>query len=317
MIRKVCPICEQTMSLPHYCKNCRQFVKSPYVRDITYYLNESHPEGEKDCDYHNVHRGRESRNAKDMGRRAGRTIREHTGTGRKRIWLAFLGIYVAIQLIGAVGSVVAKRYVQADRDVDEDESFRRLSDEEVQEEGTPCNSNGHYSVTGEEMAREILRIIDNGGYEIDSVDTSSWNYEDIVGDELWTDYEISIDHYMYRKDSGFKDLDPDLLLDSMTVNYDTATGELHGVSMYMTEVGSGAFMAGRIVEFLQEQEEIPGDQAYGELVEGEIRSCSDRGEDEEESGGWMEIPDEGDDRTEVYFHETDGGIYVRVWKGRE
>lgn len=49
----------------------------------------------------------------------------------------------------------------------------------------------------------------------------------------------------------------------------------------------------------------------------EIRSCSDRGEDGEESGGWMEIPDEGDDRTEVYFHETDGGIYVRVWKGRE
>ena len=117
MIRKVCPICEQTMSLPHYCKNCRQFVKSPYVRDITYYLNESHPEGEKDCDYNNVHRGRESRKAKDMGRRAGRTIREHTGMGRKRIWLAFLGIYVVIQLIGAVGSVVAKRYVQADRDV--------------------------------------------------------------------------------------------------------------------------------------------------------------------------------------------------------
>ena len=62
---------------------------------------------------------------------------------------------MVIQLIGAVGSVVAKRYVQADRDVDEDESFRRLSDEEVQEEGIPCNSNGHYSVTGEEMAQEI------------------------------------------------------------------------------------------------------------------------------------------------------------------
>lgn len=54
MIRKVCPICEQVMTIPHYCKFCRQFVKTPYVRDITYYLNESHPADEKECTYHGV-----------------------------------------------------------------------------------------------------------------------------------------------------------------------------------------------------------------------------------------------------------------------
>ncbi|MEW4414639.1 hypothetical protein [Clostridium sp. AN503] len=52
MVRKICPICDQVMGASHYCKNCKSWVKHPYVRDVTYYLNERHPANESDCSYH-------------------------------------------------------------------------------------------------------------------------------------------------------------------------------------------------------------------------------------------------------------------------
>lgn len=52
MVKKICPICDQVMKLPHYCPNCRSWVREPYVREVTYYLNERHPEQESFCSYH-------------------------------------------------------------------------------------------------------------------------------------------------------------------------------------------------------------------------------------------------------------------------
>lgn len=52
MIRKICPVCDQVMKTQHYCRNCRSWVKEPYVRDVEYYLNERHPAGETVCSYH-------------------------------------------------------------------------------------------------------------------------------------------------------------------------------------------------------------------------------------------------------------------------
>jgi hypothetical protein len=52
MKKRICPICDQVMTLPHYCETCRSFVKNPWIRDVTYYLNERHPEDESGCSYH-------------------------------------------------------------------------------------------------------------------------------------------------------------------------------------------------------------------------------------------------------------------------
>lgn len=47
-----CPICDQVMKSKHFCRNCMQFVRTPYVREVTYYLNERHPQDETNCEYH-------------------------------------------------------------------------------------------------------------------------------------------------------------------------------------------------------------------------------------------------------------------------
>ncbi len=48
----MCPICDQKMMTKHFCTNCRSYIKEPFVREMTYYLNERHPERETDCTYH-------------------------------------------------------------------------------------------------------------------------------------------------------------------------------------------------------------------------------------------------------------------------
>jgi len=42
------------MKAAHYCSVCKRFVRNPWVREVDYYLNESHPAGERDCSYHNA-----------------------------------------------------------------------------------------------------------------------------------------------------------------------------------------------------------------------------------------------------------------------
>ena len=54
MVRRICPICDQIMKSAHYCRNCKSFVRNPYIRETDYYLNERHPAHETDCEYHNA-----------------------------------------------------------------------------------------------------------------------------------------------------------------------------------------------------------------------------------------------------------------------
>lgn len=48
----VCPICDHKMKSRHFCANCRSYIKEPFTREVTYYLNERHPSDEADCTYH-------------------------------------------------------------------------------------------------------------------------------------------------------------------------------------------------------------------------------------------------------------------------
>ncbi|NBH70947.1 hypothetical protein D3Z51_02665 [Clostridiaceae bacterium] len=52
MVRKICPVCDQVMKYPHYCQNCGSWVRHPRIQEVSYYLNERHPEKEAACSYH-------------------------------------------------------------------------------------------------------------------------------------------------------------------------------------------------------------------------------------------------------------------------
>ncbi|MEG0813644.1 MAG: hypothetical protein RR225_04940 [Clostridium sp.] len=52
MTKMICPVCDKAMSTDHYCTFCRRWVKTPYVMNVDYYLNERHPARETNCEYH-------------------------------------------------------------------------------------------------------------------------------------------------------------------------------------------------------------------------------------------------------------------------
>lgn len=54
MMQRICPICDQTMKSAHYCRNCKSWIRQPWMREVTYYLNERHPQNEQSCSYHNA-----------------------------------------------------------------------------------------------------------------------------------------------------------------------------------------------------------------------------------------------------------------------
>lgn len=64
MLQKVCPVCDQVMKHAHYCSGCRSWVKEPVTIDVTYYLNERHPEKETHCSYHNTEPAPEKKHPK-------------------------------------------------------------------------------------------------------------------------------------------------------------------------------------------------------------------------------------------------------------
>lgn len=52
MKKHICPICDKAMPTGHFCTNCKSWIKEPWTMDVNFYLNESHPQEESDCDYH-------------------------------------------------------------------------------------------------------------------------------------------------------------------------------------------------------------------------------------------------------------------------
>lgn len=52
MQKRICPICDHVMAGQHFCRFCKQWIREPHVVNATYYLNERHPEHERNCLYH-------------------------------------------------------------------------------------------------------------------------------------------------------------------------------------------------------------------------------------------------------------------------
>lgn len=52
MGRKICPICDSRLEKGNFCQGCKRWIKNPVYINADFYLNERHPEVERDCEYH-------------------------------------------------------------------------------------------------------------------------------------------------------------------------------------------------------------------------------------------------------------------------
>ena len=148
MKQKYCPYCDQKMKISHYCQECRRIVWQPYEQNVDYYLNERHPQSEKNCLYHD-----NTKQPEKMGKTKPNVPKPLS------VFMIVIGLCVACNILGGIFMVgrsafygISDMLSELNRPDETVSSYQELTDEEVKEIGVACNTQGHYNVDLEEAA---------------------------------------------------------------------------------------------------------------------------------------------------------------------
>lgn len=319
MIQRICPICDQTMKHPHYCRNCKSWVSHPHVRDVTYYLNERHPQKETNCSYHppfNPHPQTPPPAPKhppiQSPPTAGWTLQNNhpypssPPQGSPKIlppqktsgvlWIAAVIVIITI-LASTISTSLrfVRKQISPPRNTDqeipydeeieswesgwwagedwddeynwdyeddweddyeynyEDNDIQILEDEEVIQAGVACNGNGHFNVSGAEMEELAKTVLQHYGYEIkeDQIYRSSYNVE-------YPDYDGGIPYTIY---SSYISIiigeDEEDSEEYLNLEYDTATGQLHGIHLWIEDKETMLGVSIELLELIEKQSKMP------------------------------------------------------------
>lgn len=338
MIQRICPVCDQVMKSAHYCRTCRRWVREPWVRDVSYYLNERHPQDEHSCSYHEperadrrVYRQPSGASAQPNEPRPGRTraagewpwptkksspvqkdrtIQKGKTAQKKKSGKAIV-IVVAIYLIfqaviagfGFVGNSVVRLFENADYDIDlgdftetfpadeDGAAYHELEDAEVIEAGKPCSMYGHFDLQGELLQDTILDTASDQGLEVEDIYYYSDNVSYNDGD-CWYSTVISMNLTMEGSDC----------FQYVEINSDTATGDLHEVSVSLEDGSRAAAVAEAVIRYMEAEGAIPEDMDVSGAMMSEIRTMAVSGD----SGSFAY----GDVEISVYNHADGCSIYI-------
>lgn len=280
MKTKVCPYCDQPIQ-GVYCKGCKRVVLHPVEYDMTYYLNERHPENEEHCSYH----GEVTRNTSDAGKDwKPKTTSKNSGAGKKIFWMIL--IYIITMLggglitwsISGISGIVRQfsgtGVYEIVREPESESAWEwsaevtpekdvfyewERSAEEVRALGEACTGYGHFSVIyGEEDGPEQLKqLLATLGLRVWEENVYSSNYDMTYDSWYQTVYEYTIE-----TDEEY--------IGTIEIDTDTATGQIHGFSMYSTEEDYFYELAYVVLNYIEEtgivEEPLPqGADFYKEL----------------------------------------------------
>ncbi|MDD3253136.1 MAG: hypothetical protein PHV18_11305 [Lachnospiraceae bacterium] len=342
MIRRICPTCDQVMNSAHYCKTCKQWVKHPYVRDVTYYLNEQHAAAEKDCSYHNSQQNQDNdaawkrramqgqnpaqpagsgssrtqqtqtawvprndyRGSKAAGSAAaaehdraqaatsaaatearnaakpvanwtlGRLPRERSG--KNKVGLIILVIFVTVKLLDACSAYVTNAAYKLMSEIPENEydidlgnfsaeeeygenGFTELTDAEAKEGGIACTDCAHFPLNGRELEEPMKEVLLAHGLEVKASERYSMN--ETYGDgtswfATWINYDLANgpkNGYQYAE-----------------LDYDTATEEVHSISITVEDPATLAEVTGAVLELMEEKGGLSAGESCADQVRQEL-----------------------------------------------
>ncbi len=283
MVQRICPICDQAMKSAQYCKNCRSWVKQPYIREAAYHLNERHPQDETGCSYDDMvskrilNAGRQPVQGADMApgpgaspdgrwKPAGRTGEAAQGEGRRPRSgsSAVIGLFLVAAAVSIVapfsGQVldlvqgVLEPSVEYDIDLGDytgeaaEGNYLELDEDDVSALGERCNARGHFSVQGRLMEQPVMDIIKSAGLQVGRHDTYSFN-EAYDNGETWYTTWTSIEVAGETEDS----------YQYVELDFDTGTGELHEISLSLDDPIKMTSVTCGILAALAERGEMEAD----------------------------------------------------------
>lgn len=242
MKQKYCPYCDQKMKISHYCQECRRIVWQPYEQNVDYYLNERHPQSEKNCLYHD-----NTKQPEKMGKTKPNVPKPLS------VFMIVIGLCVACNILGSIFMVgrsafygISDMLSELNRPDESVSSYQELTDEEVKKIGAACNTQGHYDVDLEEAASVLQDAFHTMGY--------SWNmypysYNETDGEYSW--YQTEYDYHVDTDDENANGT-------TVEICADTATGQLHGIYIWSEDEKHFLDMADIAVETMKTLGLLPG-----------------------------------------------------------
>jgi len=316
MKKVVCPYCDQPIQ-GKYCDGCRRIVWKPKQMEITYYLNERHPEHETDCTFHNDVLTQDAVEAKKAEIRERMLARQREAATevktvsipnvpRKKqtpkkfakiktgfiIYFIIVFIGILAPIIGAVFDAVSDmgRRVEAfvapepvpepmeaplamenmtlpvemeealeNAAIEEELEEWERTDEQVKALGEACNGFGHSPVVYEEVEPVLLSCMDELGLE---GEYDTYSYNQVMDHYTWFE---TTNEYVLSDENGYVGI--------FEINTDTATGQIHGISMYTHGEEEFFRMADLAMEFMNMtglSETVPDGRSFYEesLLDG-------------------------------------------------
>jgi len=226
--------------------------------EVTYYLNERHPEGEEHCQFHGDILTGDMAEAKKAEIRERMLARQREINGKKkqvsipnvpkrtepvkkkpvaskfRIILLFYGIMLTIGVLFTIIAGIADfaenvRHDVVDVIAPEPEYFAQEAMEEDLEEwertddqvialGEACNGFGHSDVVYDEVEAVLLSYMDEAELKAEH---DIYSYNEVMDHYTW--FETSHD-FIIENEDGYMGI--------LEISTDTATGQIHGFSMY-------------------------------------------------------------------------------------
>lgn len=299
MKKRICPVCDQEMHSSHYCRICRRFVKKPHISEVNYYLNEAHSREEADCSYHNTQTEQGQISTQPQGgwqrttpvyqtsqmMRPARTAADPMQTGKKQgsnQWILLLAAFfvvifvVANQVSRYAPNQVSDVEYDSGYDVDlgifeqgwdppqwDEEDWQDLTDDEVRAMGERCTDYLHFSVTYDELESEVMKIIENHGFQVQERDSYSDNSQYLdVDDTEYTSYCTWISYEIEQEQADFAMY----LFESVYFDYDTATDELHSIEINLADPDQVITICGEILELMETKEMITAAADYEQIL---------------------------------------------------
>lgn len=221
---RICPICDQEMRHKHFCTNCRCFVKEPIEREK--YKPVSRVEVTSSTYEYKPVKTENVKQKKGYAKVKEKKTSFKTAIGVIALLFSILtavaGILPDIFYDGKAGEIIGSIFQPAEDDFEN--MYEELTEEEVMSAAEACTGRNHMKYLAKEMFDILeLQVFPEIPFLSDYITEESgdnyvWYYED--GDVTYYQHEKT-----YYFDEEYKN--------KITVDYDTATGELHCLALRM------------------------------------------------------------------------------------
>lgn len=340
MKKRICPICDQSMDHPFYCRTCRRLRFHTQIQEISYYLNERHPEGEKDCLYHGTGETAAAQNGKSTAavrtkqenqKKAGeKPVRNRTGMGaagnrprtgvrtetygtrtRKknpaRIIVFAVLIYILIMVcVNVIPAVLEGAAGAFSHGIPETAYAPEAEEWYIDDEGSVYLSDEEVKEAGEACSSYGHLPVTSDRLE-EAVEAS----REILGwDQLssgrWSSNYVSGDYTDYTDTFVYDLYSGETLCGTIEGYFDTATGEMHGIAMRFFDMDSLMAASDAVRPALEEAGCLSPETDLRALLDAALEESRRQAEED------------GTEDTDLAVFQADslGAVYYRYdWEG--